>query len=199
MIYSRELRKAGNHFMIDILGYDPGEGNGRSPPKDGGGNYLGVHLRRMDFVRSHGDLAPSVTGIVNQLKQILKEQKLNKVFIATDGISELKDPLVKSFGAEVHWFEPTDKQLHRYGDGGVAIIDQWIASHAKYFVGTAESTFSYRIREDRQFMGFSVESTFNQLCGHRYDENDPHSCPGPSKWLLIEEKSKDERKHTTEL
>ena len=88
MIYSRELRKAGNGFMIDILRYDPGEGNGRSPPKDGGGNYLGVHLRRMDFVRSHGDVAPSVTGIVNQLKQILKEQKLNKVFIATDGISE---------------------------------------------------------------------------------------------------------------
>ena len=48
-------------------------------------------------------------------------------------------------------------------------------------------------------MGFSVESTFNQLCGPHFDDNDPHSCPGPSKWLLIEEKSKDERKHTTEL
>ena len=39
--------------------------------------------------------------------------------------------------------------------------------------GTAESTFSFRIREDRQFMSFSYESTFNNLCGPDKDENDP--------------------------
>ena len=39
--------------------------------------------------------------------------------------------------------------------------------------GTAESTFSFRIREDRQFMSFSYESTFNNLCGPDRDENDP--------------------------
>ena len=33
------------------------------------------------------------------------------------------------------WYTPTDDDLHRYGDGGVAIIDQWIASHAKLFIG----------------------------------------------------------------
>lgn len=82
------------------------------------------------------------------------------------------------------WYQPTANDIHRYGDGGVAIIDQWIAAHAVYFVGTGESTFSFRIREDRQFMGFSVSSTFNQLCGHGYDDTDPHSCPAPTKWLL---------------
>ena len=33
------------------------------------------------------------------------------------------------------WYTPTEEDLHRYGDGGVAIIDQWIASHAKWFIG----------------------------------------------------------------
>ena len=54
-----------------------------------------------------------------------------------------------------------------------------------YYVGTAESTFSFRIREDRQLMGFSRESTFNQLCGGQAD-NDPHSCGSPSYWKMPE-------------
>lgn len=52
-------------------------------------------------------------------------------------------------------------------------------------VGTAESTFSFRIREDRQFMGFSQNSTYNNLCGPEVDENDPHSCDKPSFWRLV--------------
>jgi hypothetical protein len=35
----------------------------------------------------------------------------------------------------VVWYTPTNDNIHRYGDGGVAIIDQWIASHAKFFTG----------------------------------------------------------------
>ena len=52
--------------------------------------------------------------------------------------------------------------------------------------GSHESTFSFRIREDRQMMGFSKESTFNNLCGSRKDsdENDPHSCEKPSYWRI---------------
>ncbi len=34
------------------------------------------------------------------------------------------------------WYQPSDKELRQFGDGGVAIIDQWIAAHAKFFVGT---------------------------------------------------------------
>ena len=105
-------------------------------------------------------------------------------------VADLRDP----FSSEKHklqeivpglvWYQPTDADIGRCGDGGVAIIDQWIAAHAVYFVGTAESTFSFRIREERQLMGFSVGSTFNQLCGQGKDEMDPHSCSGPAQWLL---------------
>jgi len=33
---------------------------------------------------------------------------------------------------QVFRFEPTQQVLERYKDGGVAIIDQWIAAHARY-------------------------------------------------------------------
>lgn len=32
---------------------------------------------------------------------------------------------------EVHWYMPSIEDIERYGDGGIAIIDQWILSHAK--------------------------------------------------------------------
>ena len=41
----------------------------------------------------------------------------------------------------VVWFTPTDSELQLYGDGGVAIIDQWIASHAKFFTGKVPSCY----------------------------------------------------------
>ncbi len=37
----------------------------------------------------------------------------------------------------VVWFVPTQSELHLYGDGGVAIIDQWIAARAMFFIGIA--------------------------------------------------------------
>ena len=79
-------------------------------------------------------------------------------------------------------YQPTAADIGCYGDAGVAIIDQWLAAHAVYFVGMAESTFSLRIQEDRQLMGFSVRSTFNQLCGQRQD--DLTAALGPAQWLL---------------
>ncbi len=53
--------------------------------------------------------------------------------------------------------------------------------------GSFESTFAFRIREDRQLMGFSKESTFNQLCGVRNDKDDPSSCDPPTYWKMPDE------------
>ena len=33
------------------------------------------------------------------------------------------------------WYQPSHSELRQFGDGGAAIIDQWIAAHATYFVG----------------------------------------------------------------
>jgi peptide-O-fucosyltransferase len=192
MVYVGELRQVGNQFMIDELDYNPGDGVGRSRPNDGGGAYLSVHLRRQDYARAKPHQVPSLEGVASQIKILKKEQKLKAVFIATDAPLSEKRQLKKLIGGKVVWLDPSDELIGRHGDGGVAIIDQWIAAHSKYFVGTIESTFSFRIREDRQFMKFPIEDTFNDLCGPTNDEFDPHSCPTPSKWLLVEDQSHDE-------
>ena len=42
------------------------------------------------------------------------------------------------------WFAPTESELFFHRDGGVAIIDQWIASHGKYFIGMTLLFTSYQ-------------------------------------------------------
>ena len=36
-------------------------------------------------------------------------------------------------------------------------------------------------------MGFSKESTYNQLCGTKYDENNHTSCDPPTYWKAPQE------------
>ena len=100
-------------------------------------------------------------------------------------LSSEKDQLLHLVDSLV-WFEPTLDELQLYKDGGVAIIDQWISAHGRHFVGTGHSTFSFRIREDRQLMGFSRESTFNSLCGSG-DESDVVTCEQPAYWPMVGE------------
>lgn len=69
--------------------------------------------------------------------------------------------------------------INKYKDGGVAIIEQIVCSHARHFIGTHESTFSFRIQEEREIIGFPVSSTFNRLCGSN------KNCEKPSKWLIV--------------
>ena len=49
MVYAKHLREAGTAFMKSVLGYDPGNGTGRERPREGGGAFLAVHLRREDY------------------------------------------------------------------------------------------------------------------------------------------------------
>ena len=84
-----------------------------------------------------------------------------------------KLPLVK--------YDAPKKILHKYGDGGVAIIHQWICAHASYFVGTCDSTFSFRIHEERDILGFHGDQTFNCLCG----DKELGKCEQPSKWRVV--------------
>lgn len=73
---------------------------------------------------------------------------------------------------------PSQEVKTKYMDGGIAIIEQIICSHARYFIGTHESTFSFRIQEEREILGFPVESTFNAFC------NDDKKCSKPSIWKI---------------
>lgn len=84
----------------------------------------------------------------------------------------------------VYRYQPESAEQKKHiKDGGVAIIDQIICSHAQYFIGTYESTFTYRIYEEREIMGFPKNSTFNTFC--KNDDESDESCKKNSVWLIV--------------
>ena len=104
------------------------------------------------------------------------------VFISSDApkkeYEELKQILEKE---EVKTFRyaPTDEIHKKYMDGGVAIIDQSICSHARFFLGSYESTFTFRIQEEREILGFPTKKTFEMLCADgKFD------CERGSVWKI---------------
>ena len=80
-----------------------------------------------------GDI-PSLEGAATQINNLKSLQGLSKVFLATDAPLQERKKLAKLVKGVV-WYTPSQTELNRFGDGGVAIIDQWISSHAKFFVG----------------------------------------------------------------
>lgn len=49
-----------------------------------GGPYLGVHLRRKDFIWGHREDVPSLEGAVRKVRRLLEQLGLRTVFVATD-------------------------------------------------------------------------------------------------------------------
>lgn len=79
----------------------------------------------------------------------------------------------------VFTYKPSTNIINKYKDGGVAIIEQIICGYARYFIGTYESTFSFRIQEEREIMGFPIARTFNRFCGSN------KKCEKPSQWTIV--------------
>lgn len=81
---------------------------------------------------------------------------------------------------EVIRYEPNENELEELKDGGWAIVEQLICAHARFFIGTMESTYSLRIQEEREILGFQAATTFNGLC----NEN-PNGLCKTSEWLIV--------------
>ncbi|XP_049641427.1 GDP-fucose protein O-fucosyltransferase 2 isoform X2 [Suncus etruscus] len=144
-----------------------------------GGPYLGVHLRRKDFIWGHRKDVPSLVGAVKQIHHLLRTYGLSQVFVATDAIPHEVEELRRLLPEMVR-FEPTWGELELYKDGGVAIIDQWVCAHARVFIGTSLSTFSFRIHEEREILGFDPKTTYNRFCGDQED-----ACEQPTHWKVV--------------
>ncbi len=61
-----------------------------------GGPYLGVHLRRKDFIWGHREDVPSLKGAVKKIRSLMKKHKLHQVFVATDADGEGTDTIKKT-------------------------------------------------------------------------------------------------------
>ncbi|XP_039280948.1 GDP-fucose protein O-fucosyltransferase 2-like [Nilaparvata lugens] len=146
-----------------------------------GGPYLAVHLRRKDFLVGRRDKVPTLEEAAKQIKKLLEKLNLNTVFVATDSPTleflELKKRLIEY---SVLRYEPSKQVKLLHKDGGIAIIDQIICSHARYFIGSQDSTFSFRIQEEREILGFDPDSTFNGFC-----VDSETKCEQPSRWKII--------------
>ena len=90
MVYAAQLREIGNTFMRNELGYDPGSGNGRQRPRNGGGPFLAVHMRRRDYLHARPGMIPSLEGAAHQINKLKSELGLDQVFLATDASKEGK-------------------------------------------------------------------------------------------------------------
>jgi len=146
-----------------------------------GGPFACVHLRRKDYVYSRKDQIPSIQGAAKQLLKKLGERKLTTLFVATDAPYDEFNELVKLMDPDVAVLKymPENDILKTYKDGGVAIIDQIICSHARYFIGSYESTFTFRIQEERELMGFPLKDTFEMLCADGLED-----CEKGSQWKV---------------
>ena len=147
-----------------------------------GGNYLSVHLRQGDFAKSRPNDTPTIKCAIQQIKFIMNKLSLTDVFIASDtdanGLVQLENGL-----------NSANIKLHRYknnslSDGQLAIVDQIIASHAMFFIGTYDSTFSFRIQEEREILGFMPNTTFNAFCGKCNSEMNK-ICKQESQWMIV--------------
>ncbi|EZA49132.1 hypothetical protein DMN91_005200 [Ooceraea biroi] len=145
-----------------------------------GGPYLAVHFRRRDFIIGHKATVPTIEDAASQLQEKMDDLGLNVLFVATDAeqheFEELKSYLPQY---KVLKYVPSKYVINKFKDGGIAIIDQIICSHARYFIGTHESTFTFRIQEDREIIGFPAKTTFNILCKTK------KKCAKASQWQIV--------------
>lgn len=146
-------------------------------------NYFSLHWRRGDFARGRPDQVPSVNHTANQIVAISKkpEISLKVLFVATDSSDQEFDVLkifLENEGLNVIRFDAKNEEIDHI-DGAIAIIDQIICSKSAYFIGTHESTFTFRIQEEREIMGFDSDTTFNRLCP------DKGTCEKPSRWKIV--------------
>lgn len=147
-----------------------------------GGQYLCAHLRRGDFLYGREN-TPTLKSSALQIKYHLLTHNLTTVFLATDATAfEIKN--FKSYISRQRVVRFVTEDLYQKAtikDGGIAIIDQLICAHAHFFVGTYESTFTYRIYEEREILGFPKDRTFNTLCKKSSMEN----CAQNSVWPIV--------------
>nr|CAH7723876.1 unnamed protein product [Callosobruchus chinensis] len=145
-----------------------------------GGPYVAIHLRRRDFLRSRSKETPSLKNVAEQVSKVLKRLNLQTVFVATDGSEKEFEHLSSLLSKyKVKRYTASEAVRSKFKDGGAAIVDQIICSHARYFIGTHESTFTFRIEERREILGFDEDTTFNVFC------SDDGNCPKPSVWKIV--------------
>ncbi|CRK91198.1 CLUMA_CG004881, isoform A, partial [Clunio marinus] len=190
MRFNKYLEAVATAYRMDFLGSTNENGKVQRPDSwtdeksyrgAVGGEYVCVHMRRADFLYGREPQIPTLRSIANQIKRKLAELQIHKVYLSSDcSGSEFHDLKSLLRSVSLYRFKPPWEYHVHLGDGGLAVIDQIICSHASWFIGTFESTFTYRIYEEREILGFPQETTFNTLC----KRDDLIDCNNNSVWPI---------------
>ncbi|KAL5970750.1 GDP-fucose protein O-fucosyltransferase 2 [Taenia solium] len=207
MVFARRLISLGDNFRRAVLNSEDNKDRTVPPPSwlyqpwprspARGGPYLGLHWRRGDFPHSSSPLTVA-TQTLQAIQRRAEEVRLPTgqtlpIFLATDADSEDIIQLEQLLSPhKVYRFTPEVSKNNILLPGDLAIIDQWICAHARLFVGSVPSTFTFRIAEEREIMNFPAALTFNSLCPNEdadvvmlEDRRVPSECEGLTPWSIV--------------
>lgn len=60
------------------------------------------------------------------------------------------------------------------------LLNERFVCICRFFIGTSVSTFSFRIHEEREILGFDPKTTYNRFCGDTERE-----CEQPTHWKIV--------------
>ncbi|XP_053678480.1 GDP-fucose protein O-fucosyltransferase 2 [Anopheles nili] len=192
MRFAHDLVDVASRFRLEFLNSSDKQDRTVRPPswmderkqrEARGGDYLCAHIRRADFLYGRDKTTPTIQSAALQIRSKLLELGMKTVFVTSD-CSRMEFYNLKNYlkRFRVVRFAPESyEQRLALKDGGIAIVDQIICSHARYFIGTYESTFTYRIYEEREILGFLKDHTFNTFCKSEKDMN----CEKNTVWPIV--------------
>jgi hypothetical protein len=121
--------------------------------------FLGVHLRRNEFVRQHPDKTPSASAAAARLNYLLKKKGLEQVFVATDALPDFREALRRLVRAPLYYFAPDDGAPELNHKGKEEVVCLYTLAKAKHFIGTAEASFSAVVRGERTRLGLTSKAS----------------------------------------
>eukprot|EP00927_Polykrikos_kofoidii_P069996 TRINITY_DN6578_c0_g1_i1.p1 TRINITY_DN6578_c0_g1~~TRINITY_DN6578_c0_g1_i1.p1 ORF type:complete len:653 (+),score=104.47 TRINITY_DN6578_c0_g1_i1:137-2095(+) len=132
--------------------------------------FLAVHIRRNDFVASHPDWTPSAAAAAARINHILRQSKLEQVFVATDARADFREELRRLVKAPLYYFASDDGAPEINHRGREDVILMQVLVKGRHFIGTAKCHFSSAVLRERE------KSTSEVFCRNLSDKSANHRC-----------------------
>lgn len=129
--------------------------------------FLGVHLRRNEFLKLHPGVAPSAVAAAARINQLLKETRLEQAFVATDALPDFREELRSLVRAALYFYDEEDGAAAAEHAAVGHVAQLRILGRSRHFVGTARSAFSAAARRERRYLlGAGAASSEEVFCEH---------------------------------
>eukprot|EP00439_Symbiodinium_sp_Y106_P072130 s721_g13.t1 len=138
--------------------------------------YLGVHIRRNDFVVTHAVTTPSATAAASRINRLLKKRQLEQVFVAGDADEGFRADLRSGVKVALYFFSQDDGAELPELRGQEELVELQLASQAEYFIGSAGSAFSAAVRRQRQRLGHPPSASDEVFCANLTAETSRKRC-----------------------